>query len=413
MSRNALSDIKTSKYFDDLTEHQRSIVNSIVDSKEDISVLAGEAGTGKSFTINTMIKAMADKGLSVAVTSTTHKGVNVLSNMIGDATVSFEGTIHSFLNLILTYDRDRQKLKVNHKKNPNHADVLIVDEYSMLTAELLRYIEDANVKYKTILVGDMMQLLIDDSLKKKKMDVYELKQQMRQTSDSSLHNYLKRLRAEIENGGDPIPIESSDDIMVFTNHDEFLKTYRDLSEEKFIVCYTNNTVKTYNRNIIQKIHSKENEYNVNDLVVVTQPIGKSIKNRDLVKLLSVHEVEDYYEVSAHKVGRDYAGIEYFKIPKTTRYVNELLAPLAEAKKWSEYHKVKESFVSVHHVYAGTSHSYQGQTVKNIFVDIKDMNTAKDVDTLLRLVYVAMSRATHKAYIFKGDKRNFKALDGAS
>lgn len=120
-------------------------------SKEQIFVLAGYAGTGKS----TMAKYIADKigGSEVVFCSYTGKAAKVLR----DKGCPNSGTIHSFLYSYLNTDRDRKPV---FGWNPvpvfMNAKLIVVDEYSMLGDEILHDL--LRTGKKILFLGDPFQL---------------------------------------------------------------------------------------------------------------------------------------------------------------------------------------------------------------------------------------------------------------
>lgn len=127
--------------------------------------LTGQAGTGKSTTINNYIKWAKENNIEVALTAST--GVAALN--IGGI------TIHSFLGSKIAGNIDEYKSQGSYlatikrvKKNINNIDVLVVDEISMLNdkyIDLIDYImKDATKSSlpfggkKIIFTGDFLQL---------------------------------------------------------------------------------------------------------------------------------------------------------------------------------------------------------------------------------------------------------------
>jgi hypothetical protein len=66
----------------------------------------------------------------------------------------------------------------------------------------------------------------------------------------------------------------------------------------------------------------------------------------------------------------------------------------DKKTWTDYYKLCDSFVSFCHPCVSTVHSVQGQTIKNIFIDWKDViHCTQDPS----LAYVAASRCSENIY----------------
>jgi len=142
---------------------------SFMEGEGRMHLLEGYAGTGKTFTISTLIEyLMTSKGArrpKIALTAPTNKAVKVQKEMAPYSDDSLEyRTIHSLLGLkehIDGYGR------VSYKKNKGEAsklleyDLIIVDEVSMLADELFNYIHEEQKMYrqiKVIFVGDPCQI---------------------------------------------------------------------------------------------------------------------------------------------------------------------------------------------------------------------------------------------------------------
>ncbi|HSX30717.1 MAG TPA: AAA family ATPase [Candidatus Saccharimonadales bacterium] len=125
--------------------------------------LTGAPGAGKTYVLNEFIRRATRAGKNVAVTAST----GIAATHIGGT------TIHSWSGLgikeVLT-DWDRERLQANERlfKRYNAADVLVIDEVSMLhghrldmvneVAKLLRASTEPFGGLQVILVGDLFQL---------------------------------------------------------------------------------------------------------------------------------------------------------------------------------------------------------------------------------------------------------------
>jgi ATP-dependent exoDNAse (exonuclease V) alpha subunit len=125
--------------------------------------LTGAPGAGKTYVLNQFIKQATRTGKTVAVTAST----GIAATHIGGTTIhSWSGLgIKDFLS-----DWDRERLQSNDRliKRYNAADVLVIDEVSMLhgqrlnmvneVAKLLRKSDKPFGGLQVVLVGDLFQL---------------------------------------------------------------------------------------------------------------------------------------------------------------------------------------------------------------------------------------------------------------
>lgn len=175
-------------------------------------LLTGEAGTGKSYLMRTLFDFVHDRGLSLAKTAST-----------GVAAFNIGGqTIHSWAGLGLA-DEDVQSIIVKCHKNKKAqarmraAKVLVIDEISMVKAELLDKL-DLVMKYfrgssrafggvQLVIVGDFMQLppvwrkdevkdfaFNSRSWHEANVKAIELKEKVRQDGDGQFAQLLSRIR---------------------------------------------------------------------------------------------------------------------------------------------------------------------------------------------------------------------------
>lgn len=124
---------------------QQTIITKILNSKQHFFI-TGSAGTGKTFILN-LIAEKISEDYEVAITA-----------MTGIAATSIGGTtLHSFAGFGFDGKKEPSYLA---KKRWYKTDVLIIDEVSMLTKDLIEKLYTYVVKYsiRLILFGDLLQL---------------------------------------------------------------------------------------------------------------------------------------------------------------------------------------------------------------------------------------------------------------
>ena len=161
--------------------------NAIITAVEKgVLILTGGPGTGKTTTINGMISLFKKDRLRIALAAPTGRAAKRMSEITGMEAK----TIHRLLEVEWD-DEDNQRFTRN-ERNPIEADVLIVDELSMLDITLFASLLDAlPLGCRLIMVGDSDQLppvgagnVLHDMIESGMLPVVELKEVFRQAQRS-------------------------------------------------------------------------------------------------------------------------------------------------------------------------------------------------------------------------------------
>jgi len=153
---------------DTLNEEQREAYNALYDG--DNIFLTGPGGTGKSYFIGAIVKAFTDRDKRVAVTAMT----GCASVLLSESCNVRARTLHSWAGVGLGKEPVQElTYKINRngraKKNWMTTDLLIVDEVSMMTPNLLEKLNEIGKKVRRnatkpfggiqlLFVGDFFQL---------------------------------------------------------------------------------------------------------------------------------------------------------------------------------------------------------------------------------------------------------------
>lgn len=170
----------------ELEEKQVMAVKEAVNSG--LLVITGGPGTGKTTTINTIIKYFESEGMDISLAAPTGRAAKRMSEMTG-----YEAkTIHRMLELSGGME-DRVGFERN-ENNPLETDVIIIDEMSMVDINLMHSLLKAIVPgTRLILVGDVNQLpsvgagsVLKDIIDSKCFHVVKLTKIFRQASQSDI-----------------------------------------------------------------------------------------------------------------------------------------------------------------------------------------------------------------------------------
>ena len=185
----------------DLTLHssQREALLTIMNSS--FSVLTGGPGTGKTTIIRLIVEFAEQFSYSVELAAPTGRAAKRLAQ----ATNSEAKTIHRMLSYTGIFQKNQ--------KNPLRADLIIIDEASMLDLNLAYHLFDAvDEGCSVILVGDADQLpsvgagdVLADIINSKHITVAKLTHIFRQAEDSE----IILCAHDIKNGILPVPSSSN------------------------------------------------------------------------------------------------------------------------------------------------------------------------------------------------------------
>ncbi len=137
----------------EFAELQRAAVKAAVDNG--VFILTGGPGTGKTTTLNAMIKVFEHRELDIVLAAPTGRAARRITELTGLPAK----TIHRLLEADYGGEDEEKRSFCRNEKNPLDCDVLIVDEMSMVDTFLFEGILRAlRVGSRLIMVGDADQL---------------------------------------------------------------------------------------------------------------------------------------------------------------------------------------------------------------------------------------------------------------
>lgn len=388
-------------------EGQKEAIDLIYGSNNRV-LLTGAPGTGKSFTIAQSILRM--RGQKVVIACPSHKAKHVVSNMLDEAGIYHEMdddndgkamvsvmTIHRYLGYALKdgtipTEKDGSLYRVT---DPKSADVLFLEEYSMLNKQFQKEAEET--AHKVVLVGDIDQLppILKKGESPADISYYamvELTEQMRQNVlDSSLYKTIAAYRTEIRTGK-PFKRFPDDDSLIHST--DLIKDYVN-GKIDIIIAYKNATVDHAN-DLIQTEFVGDKYPKKDDTLILQAPLkefqsfGSPVivaNNGDAIYVLSDAEPSPQHE--------DVYSVETTFGPRIVfpNHVN----PFEFSKRYNiPWREMKQYAIKAKLPYATTSHKAQGSSYDNVGIALGDL-IHPPMDIRSKLLYVAFSRAKHKAY----------------
>ena len=198
-------------------------------------IITGGPGTGKTTTINTIIRYFEQDDMEILLAAPTGRA----AKRMAEATGYEAKTIHRLLELTGIPMMDNRsgnsgadqtstgsKLEGMHfernEENPLDADVIIIDEMSMVDISLMHALLKAvNVGTRLILVGDVNQLpsvgpgnVLRDMIESERFPVVKLTKIFRQAAQSDIV-----VNAHLINDGERVPLEKRSKDFIFIRRD--------------------------------------------------------------------------------------------------------------------------------------------------------------------------------------------------
>jgi len=405
-------------------------------------LLSGFAGSGKSFLVTYLIDLVRDEYKMIRLidpsakptkfhfTATTNKAANVLNTMVAEPTK----TIHSALGLIIRYSYGKEHLvQKNDPVDLNHS-VLVIDESSMINAELLQMIRDtakAHMDCKILYVGDSYQLppVKEDtcSIFTTIPDSYFLTDIQRQAADSPIITFSHKYREILDDPALEWPSIPHDgkNIFHYTDKAEWVETLKNSflqthgTDDLRILAWSNDRVRDYNSWVRRQIGYSQ-PFEKGEVLVCNSAIMVK-NNRVRARNDSLHTVQSsepktLFNIPGHQLvlkaaaGEDYLTVFQPTDWEATKYLLAKISKAATAAKkrgdtsksaelWKGFWMIKNEWGDLRPLHAQTVHKSQGSTFQEVFIDVGDIAKNNKWYEVARLMYVAITRASHKVHLY--------------
>ena len=463
MRENLLSIIKKTLH-NQLNKQQLLALEKIISFIEhkisdEIFILKGYAGTGKTYIISNIVKNLWKINKRVVLLAPTGRSAKVLSSYCDKEAFTVHKEIFYTKNNFS--GNPEFTLKINKHKNT----IFIVDEASMISTNrgegvglfsqslldnIIKYVY-SGFKCKLLIIGDVAQLppvksnisyALDDSYLKKEynksINSVELTDVVRQEKESGILSYATSIRNKIENYlfedisfnseifSDVVRVEDGEQLMNLIQD-----SYNNYGiDETAIIVRSNKRANLYNRSIRDKILNNENIISVGDLLMVVKnnyfwlnnkrDLG-FLANGDVIKIEEIHNIKNIYgfkfaEVKISMV--DYPNISPFEtvLILDSLFINtpaidfntmnnlyqEVLKDFMNVKtKYKRHMGVKNNkffnALQVKFAYSFTCHKSQGGQWSSIFLEFPFLPNGMDED-FFRWLYTAITRAKSKLHL---------------
>ena len=435
-------------------------------NKDELFVLKGYAGTGKTTVISTIVNNLVSINKKYVLLAPTGRAAKVIANYSNKPAF----TIHKKIYFPKKGKSGGVSFTMQTNKHKN--TIFIVDESSMISDvntesklyengslldDLMSYVYNGD-NCKLILLGDTAQLppvqldispaLNTDALSmhyNKEVFSIELDEVMRQEEKSGILYNATELREILKSSfieTFQFNLKGFKDIVRLTDgfdiQDAIESAYNNYSiEDTCFIVRSNKRANQYNQQIRSRILDKESELSVGDYLMVvknnyfwlkeTDEAG-FIANGDILEVLEIFNFKELYSFKFAKVKIrmvDYPNQKPFEtillldtitsespsltFDESNRLYQEVMKDYEGEAQYKKFQKVKSNeyfnALQVKFSYAITCHKSQGGQWNTVFIEQPYLPDGITVD-YVRWLYTAVTRAKDKLYLIGFKEESF-------
>ena len=399
----------------ELSEKQKEAIKKIND--HNICVITGGPGTGKTTIIKTIIELFKHNGMKPVLCAPTGRAAKRMTEATGEEAK----TLHRLLEIGSIVSEDTQNVNTNLSVAPIDADIIIVDEMSMVDIFLMNYLCKAIYNgTKLVLVGDTDQLpsvgpgnVLKDIIQSEKITTIVLNKIFRQAAQSKIIINSHR----VNDGESFITKEEINEI-----NDKYLEDFFYIDETNKtkilnqVLSLSGERLKKYgDYDLLQNIQvitpTKKGELGTKELNQLLQatvnPISETKKEKKFGDSIfregdRVMQVKNNYEMYWERknplleTGSGVFNGEFGTIQKINEHEKQIQIKFDDEKiAWYAFNELEQ----IEHAYAITVHKAQGSEFDVVIMVI---GTSAPMLLTRNLLYTGMTRAK-KLLIMIGNK----------
>ena len=413
----------TNKLNADQLEAADAFFEFLCNPEESCMVITGKPGTGKTFLVEHLLAHLPHYAQPfkllwgdepgwlrhVKATATTNQAAQVLADTLQQEEAK---TIYSHLGL---------RIKENYKTggldiDTSHASIqqdqlLIVDEASYVTDQLLDNILRYTHNCKILFLGDKYQLTMPFS---KSCPVFErgfrtavltISERTRAIggNDSLIARMAEAYCAAID--GAPFPILETDGNTIIPVSGpefkqlvdtEFSRPGRRDTDAK-ILAWSNKTVQAYNQYVRCDLLGYAEAPQVGETVISNSTLTEHAITADRRYQITQVNVSALQGFEGWQVTLDRRRTVF--VPRDWAAVDRKLKQLFKEKNFHNYFGIRKAFADLRAPYAGTVHKAQGSTFHTVFLDLSDIGRCTIASDTARMLNTGISRAAQRVYLY--------------
>jgi ATP-dependent exoDNAse (exonuclease V) alpha subunit len=396
--------------------------------------LTGYAGTGKSYLMIELMAWLKVQKLDFVAASPTNKASSNLWKLANENGLNIDVTTIAKLlgqQPKINQDSGEQIFVTNESVSLNRYDVIILDEFSMISQnnfyEIINAVNYADTKI--IFVGDAAQLPPVGE----KQPIVETSDLIEQSAVLSevvrFEGELRQVAEEIRNNPTAARqlytfSSTSDQSMVCLQRSQWLSQAADYfrsgdfrSNADFcrILVWRNKTADMLNDWLRRQLWGENAlAFVEGDRLIAKKPVFRLINNSSKKRKddwrIVMNNSEECEVIDQPRL-KEKNDFNFWQVPVLTDDGNELmlkiltpeseqkrqdkLEQLRKEKKWAELLNLDKSYDYCPFAYALTTHKAQGSSLEYIFLDLQDMRGCTD---LQKILYTALTRAKIRAYV---------------
>lgn len=395
-----------------------AFVQFLMDPDEQVFVIEGYSGTGKSTLIETLM-ARLDGYLEkvehnivndVVLTATTNKAAENFERITGRPV----STVHSFLKFRINTDyRTGAKELVAASSEPVTHTLLFIDEASYIDHRTLDMIFKQVKNCKIVFIGDPAQLLAPKSFSAPVFSAgftkAHLDEVMRQLGpdgkpqSNPITELATAFRHTVVTGKWPKFKPDGESVIWLPRTEfravieaEFIRpdwTYHDSK----ILAYRNERVIAYNKHIRGMLRGdpklQEGDYAENNHFINVGERG--IKTDATVLITKMGPEVEEYGCLGHWVELDFKHKVFFPNDRSAK--TRLAARFRADGDYRRAVQV-EQWIDLRAVFSQTVNKSQGSTYKRVYLDLDDIKRCTHGNQIARMMYVGVSRAQLQCFL---------------